>query len=79
MKCYFRLRRERAGTLERHPLDNRPSGARLFEKDVREIRSLGANGTMTHREIGALFGVTGRNVTMILNNRSWRSLSADDS
>lgn len=47
--------------------------ARLREVDVRAIRALAAADFATEH-IGAIFGVTGRNVRHILEGRNWRSV-----
>jgi len=47
--------------------------AKLDWLKVREIRRLHAAGGMTHAMIGGLFGVSASAITMIINNRRWRT------
>jgi hypothetical protein len=53
------------------PIGERNAMAKLSEKQVQEIRQL--NGKLMHKEIAELYGVGRSNVTVILNNKSWRS------
>lgn len=50
----------------------RGKGTKLTADDVRAIRSMA--GTMTHRELGKRFGVSGCHVTGIIGRKSWRDL-----
>lgn len=46
--------------------------SKLTESDVLHIRYLWDNGTKTMREIAKFFGITRRNVSYIVNRKSWR-------
>lgn len=45
--------------------------SKLVEDEVRRIRELYASG-VSKLELAAMFGVTRRNISSIVNNRSWR-------
>lgn len=47
--------------------------SRLTEKDVLKIRELACDGT-SKKELSFLFGVTRRNISMIVNRKSWRHI-----
>ena len=48
--------------------------AKLSEVEVRQIRELAAKGELTHRAIGAIFGVSHAVVGSIAKRKSWRHL-----
>lgn len=47
-------------------------GAKLTDDDVRAIRTLAAERTMTHNQIAARFGISHQMVYFITSRRSWR-------
>jgi len=69
----------RWATLEQQMSNRRPNGgelhgsAKLTVPEVIAIRKLAANG-MTHRALGAMFGVSHTNIGDIVRYREWRRL-----
>lgn len=45
--------------------------AKITEDDVREIRRLAVETTLTHAEIGARFDITNKNVGYIVRRQAW--------
>lgn len=60
--------RERHGTTAR---GERGGMAKLTERDVREIRRRYAVGGVTKTALGLKYGVSGTNVTDVINRRTW--------
>lgn len=46
--------------------------AKLTEDDVRKIRQLYKTGKYSHNDLGSLFNVGKRNITQILNYKTWK-------
>ena len=46
--------------------------AKLDPEKIREIRAIASEKTLTRNEIGARFGVTGPNVSDIVNRHTWK-------
>jgi hypothetical protein len=71
----------RWATLEQQTRNRRSNGgefhgsAKLTVTDVIAIRELAANG-MTHRALGAIFGVSHTNIGAIVRRQEWRQLLA---
>jgi hypothetical protein len=51
-------------------------GAKLTWEQVREIRALAKTTGLTRRELGALYGVAGNTVSMIVHGQIWKELSS---
>lgn len=58
----------------RHAFGEKAGRAKLTESKVKEVRKLDQEG-MTRVKIGALFGISGRNVTSICRREIWRHVS----
>ncbi|ALA07692.1 hypothetical protein BC01_108 [Bacillus phage BC01] len=48
------------------------ANAKLTEEKVRTIRELYAKGNCTHQQIADIFGVGKRNITAIINRKTWK-------
>ena len=49
--------------------------SKINDKDVKKIRILGKNSTLSRREIGEMFGITRQAVTDIIYNRTWKHVT----
>jgi|CXWL01.1.fsa_nt_gi hypothetical protein len=58
---------------KRGPYGARNGNARLTDEDIVRIRSM--NGTMLHREIGLLFGISRSTVGDILSRKAWKHVA----
>lgn len=52
----------------------RNPGRKFNESTVREIRRIKKEGQMTQKDIAKLFNMTKGNVSMIVNNKAWKSV-----
>lgn len=56
------------------PKGSKNKQSRLTEEEVKEIRIIYSKGCVSHQNLADMYGVSKRNITVILNRKGWKHI-----